>query len=150
MVIIVRIPPYCITNESSSKAKAASIPNKSIGDSRRDTALVLRAGFSIPLVTAAADSSSDVSVAETMRGITVHSSRANPRIFRSFMASRMYPNSSRIAGKYRSVTETATMSFWGICSCRRPTIRYRKGVQASSAILSSGRETSGGCRWQRW
>lgn len=50
-------------------------------------------------------------VRETMRGITIHSSRANPRISRSFMASRMYPNSSRIAGKYRSVTETATMSF---------------------------------------
>ena len=30
-----------------------------------------------------------------------------------------------------AVTEMATISFWGICSCRRPTIRYRSGVQVS-------------------
>ena len=54
-------------------------------------------GFTIPLVLGnlfqlfynAADSSSAVSVADTISGITVHSSRARPRMSRSFMASRM-------------------------------------------------------------
>lgn len=75
-----------------------------------------------------------------MRGITVHSKRLNPRIFRSFIASRMWPISSRIAGKYRSVTEIATISFWGICNCRSPTIRYRRGVHfnISDPVIRQG------------
>src|SRR5699024_9705761 len=43
---------YCTTNESTSKTRLASIPKKSGGEIRRDTALVLRAGLSMPRVTA--------------------------------------------------------------------------------------------------
>ena len=60
--------------------KTASMPMQSAAGMRRDTALVLRAGFSIPRVTAAADNSSAVSVADTMRGITVHSGGQKQRL----------------------------------------------------------------------
>lgn len=63
-----------------SKARTNSIPIKSTGIRRKDTALVFRAGFSIPRVTAAAESSSAVSVADTMRGITVERAAGLPMI----------------------------------------------------------------------
>ena len=84
----------------------------------------------------AAQASDDYSQLINLR----HSKRLIPRMFRSFIASRMWPISSRIAGKYRSVTEMATISFWGICICLNPTIRYRRGVHfnISDPVIKQG------------
>ena len=61
----------------------------STGEARSSTRLVLGAGSSIPRVTAAADSSSAVPVAETIRGTMIPSSFANPRTPRNRIASRI-------------------------------------------------------------
>ena len=72
----------------------------------------------MPLATAAAAISSEVLTADIMIGTTVDSSLLDREMFCSFAAARICPNSSLIAGIYRSVVEIAVIKPCGRCKAR--------------------------------
>lgn len=72
----------------------------------------------MPLTTAAAAISSEVVTADIMIGTSVDSSISDRGMFCSFAAARICPNSSLIAGKYRSVVEMAVIKPCGRCKAR--------------------------------
>ena len=72
----------------------------------------------MPLATAAEAISSEVLTADIMIGTTVDSSLSDRGMFCSFAAARICPNSSLIAGKYRSVVEIAVIKLCDRCKAR--------------------------------
>lgn len=88
----------------------------------------------MPLTTAAAAISSEVLTADIMIGTTVDSSLSDRGIFCSFAAARTCPNSSRIAGKYRSVVEMAVINPCGRCKARIAAIIFCMEALRTSRI----------------